>query len=183
MVTTFLPNNWAAIREHYRYHEPAILAERKDEWAIDPYAWDVGMIHFTPIESWLWADLREHNAIVYPQYPVGRVFVDFANPRAKVAIECDGAAYHRDHARDRERDAELIRRGWSVYRISGSDCRTESDEETGAPGAAGLFVRRICQSHEIVRNCTQAPRETLARASHWMEDVKALFAAEAGRRS
>jgi hypothetical protein len=145
-------NNWNAIRRFYKAWDPVLLNHRQDEWAMDPYEWDNGMIRMTHIETWLWADIRNNSAILYPQYPVGGVFVDFANPVAKVAIECDGAAYHQDKAKDEARDGRLRAMGWSVYRITGSDCRTESDEETGEPGRAYVFVRDICDHHNIRRN-------------------------------
>jgi very-short-patch-repair endonuclease len=121
-------------------------------WAMDAYEWDNGMLQMTPIEAWLWHDIRHHNVILYPQYPVGAVFVDFANPVAKVAIECDGAAYHLDKAKDQARDAKLRANGWEVYRITGRDCRTEYDEETGKLGAASEFIRQIAERHSIERH-------------------------------
>lgn len=150
----FIPNNWSAIRAHYAYHSPRILAAPKNEWAGDAYDWDdgQGIIYMTPIEAWLWGDIRAYDLVLYPQYPVGRFFVDFANPVAKVAIECDGAAYHQDKAKDAVRDRELLDLNWTVYRITGSDCRTECDEETGEPGNAGRFIRAIGDSHGIRRD-------------------------------
>jgi very-short-patch-repair endonuclease len=139
---------WDAIRLHYAHFNPAILAARADEWAIDPYEWD-GLMHLTPIEQWLWSDIRAAGAVFYPQYPVGRFFVDFANPKAKVAIECDGAAFHQDKAKDAARDAELEAAGWTVYRLSGKDCRTEFDEATMKSGAARKFIDCICAAHNV----------------------------------
>ncbi|MBB1599505.1 endonuclease domain-containing protein [Variovorax sp. UMC13] len=147
-------NNWNALREHYARFTPEILAEARNEWAIDAYAWDDGdpkMMHMTPIEAWLWADIRDANAIFYPQYPVGRVFVDFANPKAKVAIECDGAAFHLDKAKDAARDAKLAEMGWRVYRAPGWLCATEYDRDTGTPSKAGQFVREIVERHRLAR--------------------------------
>lgn len=146
-------NNWNALRAHYDRISPLILAAPKNEWAVDAYEWDDGkrMMFMTPIEGWLWAEIRDANAIFYPQYPVGRFFVDFANPRAKVAIECDGAAYHLDKAKDAARDAVLARMGWTVYRAPGWLCVKENDRETGALGQAGEFVRRIASEHGLVR--------------------------------
>lgn len=153
MVNVFLPNNWNAIRAHYAWATPLILAERRDEWAIDAYAWcEFDMIHMTPIESWLWADIRECGAIFYPQYPVGKFFVDFANPVAKVAIECDGAAYHQDKAKDSARDRVLQDMGWTVYRVPGYVCATDSDPDTGRLGQAGALMRRVVIEHRICRN-------------------------------
>lgn len=142
-------NDWNRIRAHYARVGPRIMAKQRDEWALDPYAWDNGMIRMTPIEAWFWADIREVSAIFYPQFPVAGVFLDFANPVAKVAIECDGAAYHLDKEKDRQRDQRLQALGWTVHRISGRDCATESDYETGRLSKAGVFVRRIVLEHGI----------------------------------
>ena len=80
-------NYWARIRAHYKRATPAILACEKNEWALDAYAWEaLGAIHFTPIEEWLWHDIRAVDVVLYPQYPVLKFFVDFANPKAKVAV-------------------------------------------------------------------------------------------------
>ena len=150
-----LKNNWAAIRTHYKKHTPAILAERRDEWGLDLYAWsDFGqpIIFLTPIEEWFWADSRDADLILYPQYPVGNLFVDFANPVAKVAIECDGAAYHINKQKDAIRDEFLSRLGWTVYRISGADCRKDFDEETKQSSPAAVLCKQIGLQHGIKRN-------------------------------
>ena len=146
-------NDWNRIRAHYARFTPEILAAPKNEWAIDAYAWDEGrgMLHMTPIESWLWHDIRNANAIFYPQYPVSRFFVDFANPKAMVAIECDGAAFHQDKAKDAARDEILQRLGWTVYRAPGWLCRTDTDPETGKPGECSVFVREIVERHGLAR--------------------------------
>ena len=143
-------NNWTAIRAHYKRHQRAIGSAPKNEWAIDAYAWD-GLFELTPIERWLWADIRAVDAVLYPQSPAGRSFLDYANSVAKVAIECDGAASHQDKTKDEARDAELARQGWTVYRITGSDCRTEQDAETGASSSAYKFIERIAGWHGIRR--------------------------------
>jgi len=67
--------------------------------------------------------------VAYPQWPVGRFFVDFANPVAKVAIECDGKAFH-DVERDAKRQGEIEAMGWAVYRFTGRECNVESVIET-----------------------------------------------------
>jgi very-short-patch-repair endonuclease len=145
-------NNWNAIRTFYAELRDEAEAQR-NEWAYgDAYLWDhAGGITLTPIERWLWADIRAVDAVLYPQYPVGGFFVDFGNPAAKVAIECDGAEFHKDKAKDAARDAKLAAMGWTVYRITGRDCRTQYDEETRTPGAALPFVREIAERHRIIR--------------------------------
>jgi very-short-patch-repair endonuclease len=161
-------NDWTRIRAFYRENDAEILKEERCDWGIDAYAWDNGMLDMTPIERWLWHDIRGCNAIFYPQYPVGRYFVDFANPKAKVAIECDGHAYHLDKEKDRLRDAELEAMGWTVYRITGSDCATEYDEETRTPSRARDFVKGIAERHRLSRH------HSAAKAGDWFH-----FGAEA----
>jgi len=143
--------DWDAIRAHYNALGPLILAERKDEWALDPYEWN-DVVRLTPIEDWLWIHIRASNAIFYPQYPVGRYFVDFANPKARVAIECDGAEFHQDKAKDQRRDAELAAMGWKVYRVPGRICVRDNDHETGRIREAAQFVYRIVLDHGLSRN-------------------------------
>jgi len=146
-------NKWNEIRAHYRDRQADIMATPINEWAFGgPYEWDHGIIFMTPIETWFWADIRACDAVLYPQYPVLDFFVDFANPKAKVAIECDGAAFHMDKAKDAARDKRLTDLGWTVYRISGAHCRMEQDEETGAASIPHLFMRRICNIHGISRS-------------------------------
>lgn len=152
-----MPNDWNRIRAFYREAEPDILAAGSWEWGIDAYLWDNGMLEMTPIEAWLWHDIRNNNAVLYPQYPVGPFFVDFGNPVAKVAVECDGAEFHKDYRKDERRDAHLRELGWSVYRAPGWLCRTDSDPETGEPGKAHRFIEHICQVHKISRNDRPAP--------------------------
>lgn len=147
-----MTNDWSALRAHYARFDPLIVTGPKNEWAIDPYAWDGSrMLFMTPIEQWIWSEIRDANAIFYPQYPVGRFFVDFANPVARVAIECDGAAFHTDKAKDAARDAILARIGWHVYRAPGWLCAQDSDPETGTLGGAGRFVREIVDRHGLCR--------------------------------
>lgn len=150
-------NNWNAIRKHYDWAGPLILAGRPDEWAIDAYAWDCGIMQLTHIEDWLWQDMRQANIVMYPQWPVDNMFLDFANPVAKVVIECDGVEFHRDQEKDNERDSRLAAQGWTIYRAPGWLCRTEFNEETNEKSEAREFLDDICTRHRIKRNT--GPRE------------------------
>jgi very-short-patch-repair endonuclease len=71
-----------------------------------------------------------------PQYRIPRTgrntgrayYVDFAIPKLKLAIECDGAAYHSTVAqvrRDKKRQAEIEEQGWTFLRFSGSQIVTD----------------------------------------------------------
>jgi very-short-patch-repair endonuclease len=113
-------------RKQLRAKYARLAVEGKDAWFRgDPYAiWDWG-IAFTPIEAAVWTDIRGRGLDLWPQLPVGRYFVDFGNPVARVAIECDGKDFH-DERRDALRDAELARSGWRVWRVPGWACLKES---------------------------------------------------------
>jgi very-short-patch-repair endonuclease len=113
---------WDRVRRHYAAVEQLLMTLRS-RWVIDPYAWDFQAgIRMTPIEAALWHDIRAEGAVLYPQFPVAGHFVDFGSPAAKVAIECDGAAFHQDAARDSARQKRIESAGWYVLRITGSDC-------------------------------------------------------------
>ncbi|MBT2299244.1 DUF559 domain-containing protein [Variovorax paradoxus] len=160
-------NNWNALRAHYAGITPLILAAPKNEWAVGAYDWTQGgLMQMTPIERWVWDEIRDANAVFYPQYPVGRFFVDFANPKAKVAIECDGAAYHLDKAKDAGRDAILERLGWVVYRAPGWLCAQDWNPETCEVGGAGEFVRRIAREHGLIREGSDSWEQLVAPIDH-----------------
>lgn len=80
---------------------------------------------FTEIEFQAWCSIREKGRIVlYPQFPVDKYFLDFANPGLKIGLELDGKDFH-DEEKDRQRDLNLKSLGWTIYRISGKEmCRT-----------------------------------------------------------
>lgn len=139
------------LRDFYRLVGNEIFDAGKSEWGIDCYEVDWTLL-FTPIEYGLWYDIRDSNSVLYPQYPVGRFFVDFANPVAKVAIECDGYAYHLDKAKDASRQAEIESLGWTVYRITGRDCMSDFKEEIMESGVARKLISRIAERHGISRN-------------------------------
>jgi len=67
--------------------------------------------------------LREEGWPVRRQHPVGKIIVDFAIVKARLAIEVDGAIHDRDFvaARDAERDATLKAAGWKVLRVPAKD--------------------------------------------------------------
>lgn len=76
------------------------------------------------IELRLYNELTRRGYHVVPQYRCGYYRIDLALPRYRVAIECDGHAFHSSPAqkkRDARRSAYLRRNGWrSVLRFSGS---------------------------------------------------------------
>lgn len=110
-------------------------------WGVDPRAIAWARV-FSPIELAMWEALRSQRVWVYPQFPIGRYFADFAHPAAGLVIECDGAAFHRDRQRDRERQKSIEEMGWSVMRITGRDCLLEEDDPE-KKSALWIFVQDV----------------------------------------
>jgi very-short-patch-repair endonuclease len=106
---------WQVIRDAYEYMLPKIMEAGERGGAVCPYIldWD-----FTPIERLAWMDIRGRGLPLFPQFPVGRVFLDFADPVKKIGVELDGAAFH-ERERDLIRDNKLVDFGWKIFRISG----------------------------------------------------------------
>lgn len=117
------PERWKLIREIYEAVGPSIVSgETRGKYLVD---WE-----FTPIEYDMWCSIRLLGLPMWPQYPVGRYFVDFGDPIRKIAFECDGRQWHQAD-KDAKRDAELLELGWTVYRFPGWQCvRGEDDEDS-----------------------------------------------------
>jgi hypothetical protein len=108
-------DRWQIIRDAYDYLLPKIMEAGLRHSAVCPYIldWD-----FTPIERLAWMDIRGRGLPLFPQFPAGGVFLDFADPFRKIGIELDGAAFH-ERERDLIRDNKLVRLGWKIFRIPG----------------------------------------------------------------
>lgn len=144
-----------SLRQFYRMASPQIHIAGPAEWGIDPYEVDWISV-FTPIELALWHDIRAADLVMYPQYPIDGYFVDFANPAAKVCIECDGSQWHKNTEADAVRQRAIEAKGWAMYRITGRDCKTDSDPETGGRSAAREFIDRIAGAHPVSRRGAHA---------------------------
>ncbi len=148
-----------AVFDFYERMNPAILATPKNEWACDAYGWGE-LINMTPIEANFWEHLRNACGVMYPQYPIAGFFVDFANPVARVVVECDGKAYHLDKAKDAARDQKLNALGWDVYRLTGRQCNGDFDEATGDVGFTRKFIDALLRDYGIKRlTKTKLPRD------------------------
>ena len=107
-----LPAYFNALRKLHALNAAGVRGGRYDPFLVKWHR------IFSPIEEDAWNAILECGLSMFPQYPVGRYFVDFGDPWRRQAIECDGAAYH-DARRDARRDAALRGLGWSVLRIPG----------------------------------------------------------------
>lgn len=158
-------HNWNAIQAFYAQHHNKIMRSA-NEWGVTPYSWEVDAgVSFTPIESALWSDIRMEGAVLYPQYPVSRFFVDFANPVARIAIECDGKHFHIDKEKDARRDKEINKIGWTVYRFTGSECMKDTEIEEDEDGhevvvlsPVRLAIRNIVNKHGIRVGLNRIPK-------------------------
>ncbi|WP_088105227.1 endonuclease domain-containing protein [Halalkalibacter urbisdiaboli] len=77
----------------------------------------------SPIERRLYDALVSRGYVPRTQVPCGKYRIDLALVPQRIAIECDGRAYHsspRQKAHDRRKNAYLRRNGWRVVRFSGS---------------------------------------------------------------
>jgi hypothetical protein len=101
------------IRERYNRLMPRIM--RKPP--LSPYAVFDWTPYFTPIEDEVWAAIRYVGAPMYPQFPIGPYFADFADPWRKLVIEADGKEWHQDRAADTKRERHIESLGWRVFRF------------------------------------------------------------------
>jgi len=107
-------NNWTRVRAAWDTWMPRIATgERCDPYF---YHWK-----FTPIEEEAWNGIRRFGLRLYPQVPVGGVFIDFGDPYLKIGLELDGEKFH-DEDRDRSRDMRLWEQyQWRIFRIKGCE--------------------------------------------------------------
>lgn len=119
-----------------------------------PYPYDPNVYPWqeflSPIEKNVWNAIRALGMPFYPQFPVGRYHVDFADPIFKLAIEADGAAYH-NKKKDDWRDFQLDQKGWTIYRIEGRDTKIQTIEDNYGIETEIFplddFLKSICEIH------------------------------------
>lgn len=109
-----------ALTEIRKCYEMRVFAEIRKHYPgrIDPYFYD-WMTIMTPIEKLVWHDIRTLGLPLYPQVPVGKYYVDFGDPVNKLGIEVDGAKWHADSERDKNRQRDIEGMGWEIIRIPG----------------------------------------------------------------
>jgi very-short-patch-repair endonuclease len=119
-TATTIVEQWNALRKLYEYHTPEIIERSKEDITamIDPYLvnWK-----FSPIEDIAWGYIRDYGLPLYPQYPLGRFFIDFACPYLRLGVELDGKQYH-NAEKDKKRDEWMAAQGWQVFRVPGREC-------------------------------------------------------------
>lgn len=123
------------IASYYQRHHAEIMRAGRG-FGIDKYC----IPHLdcrTPIEQMAFDAAISEGVAMYPEFPVGRFFLDLGNPRLKIGVELDGLQFHLDWAADSKRDAELWSvHGWKIFRCTGSRCNViyRRPEETDVKG-------------------------------------------------
>ena len=87
----------------------------------DPYKFADWFEWLTPIERNVWNDIRYLGLPFYPQFPVGKYSLDFADPFKKIALEIDGKIHLEKEVKEKDdkKDEYLKENGWTVIRIQG----------------------------------------------------------------
>ena len=121
-LTVFQQRN--EIELSYKLLLPYIL-QRKGNW-INPYILDWNS-YLNTNEFSIFCVCRCLGVALYPQYKVGRFYLDFANPYYKIGVEVDSKTYHIIE-KDIERDKELKSLGWKIYHLTSSECYSNSKQ-------------------------------------------------------
>lgn len=118
-----------------------------------------GGFWMSPIEVELYDAMRKEGLSPNPQFRIEAYYVDFAFPDIKLAIEADGAAYHSDDRkeRDRRRDGFLWSRGWTVKRFYGTTIHNKA-------GNCAFVIKREVQSRRKIIEERERQKEIERRA-------------------
>jgi len=116
-----LSQMFSNIRRAYRQFQARVDAGLDSWFGEEQYEVGDWVLIYSPIEQETWYHIRRAGLPLWPQLPVAGFFVDFGNPIAKVALECDGARFH-NAKKDATRDRTLVELGWTIYRVPGWQC-------------------------------------------------------------
>ena len=120
----------------------------------------------SPIEATLYDAMRLEGLSPVPQFRIEAYYVDFAFPEVKLAIEADGAAFHSNErkVRDRRRDGFLRGRGWTVRRFHGTTIHNKAGNCAYVINREVLSRRRIIAEQARLREARRRARnEAIAR--------------------
>lgn len=120
METSKYSNTLSEIRNIYQEYAFKEIQEKYPA-TIDPYFFDWNKI-LTDVEKLIWEDIRRLCLPFYPKVPIGRYFVDFADPIKKIGIEVDDMKSNRDVIIDEKRESELHESGWILISIDRDLC-------------------------------------------------------------
>lgn len=124
--------NQVWIVHSFAHHEGELkdgdVRKRLFEFAYAPKEWYESTLAVNPnaesvFEEAVYSDLVARGYVLTPQFKVGHYRIDLVaeDANGRVAIECDGDAFHTDAAADLARQSVLERCGWKFIRIRGSE--------------------------------------------------------------
>jgi len=140
-----------------------------------------GVVWMSPIEFKLYEAMLREKLNPLPQFCVEGYYVDFAFPDIRMAVEADGAAYHGDdrRQRDRKRDWILRKAGWTVKRFYGTTIHHKA-------GNCAYVIRREVEAHRAwaIARARQMEMERQARRDAILRPFRkiAQFLKRIGRR-
>ena len=107
--------------KNYNYKQRNEIKERYDkfykEWVHPLLVLPNFFWYMSPIEKNVWDCIRKQWFTMYPQFPVWKYFLDFADPVRKIWIEVDWEEWHLDKEKDIKRQKEIEKDWWEIYRI------------------------------------------------------------------
>lgn len=111
---------------------------------ISPYGIGIDWYQLmTPIENLVWGHIRLLCLPLYPQFPIGKYFVDFGDPVKKIAVEVDSVRWHQDKAKDDRRQMEIEKLGWRFIRLP-SWTTTKTKIDYSHPEGCGCKDKNDC---------------------------------------
>ncbi len=120
-----------------------------------------GVFWMSPIEAKLFEAMQQEGLSPVPQFRIEAYYVDFAFPDVKLAIEADGAAYHSDdrRERDRRRDDFIRSRGWTVQRFRGTTIHEKA-------GNCAYVIRQEVRSRRKALEDRERQKEAVRKKRH-----------------
>ena len=130
-----------------------------------------GPVWMSPIEAKLYEAMCREGLYPIPQFCVNGYYVDFAFPDIQMAVEADGAAFHDEthKVRDRKRDWILRKNGWTVKRFRGTTIHHKAENCAYVVRrdvkARRDYLTELARREELRR---QARRDAILRPFRWI---------------
>ena len=107
---------------HREKHGAAASAGVKKKWKDPEYLSkqaQARLRHPNNLEKFMADALERHSISTESEYPLDGFLLDFAIPKLKIDIECDGSYWHPPgNEHDRNRDRRLQKLGWRTLRFT-----------------------------------------------------------------
>lgn len=98
---------------------------------------------YSKIEELLVGIFEKFGVTFEREYKIGPYYADIFIPQGKIVVECDGEEWHQDKERDRRRDEYMQKRGFKVFRFTGSE----------------IFIDRIACAEKVMQHIIPWPAE------------------------